>query len=113
MLADDIQEIEISIEDAKKAIRMGELVDRLEKNEDFKELILEGYFKEDASRIVMLKADKTFQTPEKQSKIDKDLLGISVFADYLRTKKILAINLVDSLREHELTHQELLQETIQ
>ena len=39
MLADDIQEIEISIEDAKKAIRMGELVDRLEQNEDFKELI--------------------------------------------------------------------------
>ena len=105
-----MQEIEITIEEAKRAIYLGELVTKLQLNPDFKELVTEGYFKEDAARVVMLKADKEFQTPEKQSKLDNDILGISVFGEYLRTKKVLGNMAKDSLREHEQTREAIAQE---
>ena len=105
-----MQEIEIDIEDAKKAIHLGELVTKLESNPDFIELVIEGYFRDDASRVVMLKADKEFQSSEKQDKLDNDIMGISVFADYLRTKKLLGVMAADAIRESETTREEMLQE---
>jgi|TARA_B110000908_G_C10045964_1_gene354022 hypothetical protein len=107
-----MQEIEITIEDAKKAIYLGDLVTKLESNPDFKELIIDGYFKEDAARVVMLKADKEFQSLAQQDKLDKDIMGISVFGEYLRTKKILGLMAQESLREHEDTRQAIVQENI-
>ena len=107
-----MQEIQIDIEDAKKAIRLGELVTRLENEPDFIELITEGYFRDDAARVVMLKADKEFQTADKQEKLDRDIMGISVFGEYLRTKKLLGIMAQDAMAEYEETQAELRKESI-
>jgi hypothetical protein len=108
----DMQEIEIDIEDARKAIRLGELVEKLENNPEFVELVLQGYFRDDAARAVMLKADKEFQSEDKQQRLDRDILGISVFGEYLRTKKILGIMAADALREHESTREDIIKEGI-
>ena len=111
-MLNDIQEIEVELEVAKKAIRLGQLVTSLEKNEEFIELFTEGYFKEEAARVVMLKADPTFSSDEKQAKLDKDILGISVLGEYLRAKKLLGLAMEDAMREKEDTKAELLQEAV-
>ena len=113
MLNNDVQEIQIDISQAKEAIRLGELVEQLEQVPEFRELIIEGYFKTDAARLVMLKSDPEFQSNERQFQIDRDILGISVFGEYLRVKKMLGIMAADSLASHEATQIEVMQESVQ
>ncbi len=110
MITTDAQEIEMDIETAKHKIRLGELVTKLESNPEFIELVLEGYFKNDASRLVMLKADANFQSPEKQYKLDKDIMGISVFGEYLRTQKVMGDMAKESMKEYEISQVAILQE---
>lgn len=110
MTQDDIQEVEITIEQAREVIRKGELVEELENNPVFKELILEGYFRDEASRLVMLKADESMQEPVKQATIDKDILGVSVLGSWLRNQKLLANMARSSLNAHEATLVELREE---
>lgn len=105
-----MQEIEIDIEYARKTIELGEIVKRLELNDDFRTLVIEGYFRDDAARVVMLKADPEFQTDERQCKLDKDILGIAVFGEYLRTKKLLGTMAQEAIKADELTREELIQE---
>lgn len=106
----DIGEIEITIEQARQTIRKGELIRELESYPAFKELIIDGYFRDEASRLVMLKADKEFEPAEKQAKLDRDILGISVLGEYLRTQKLLGSMAEDSLDQHENTLVELREE---
>jgi hypothetical protein len=108
----DMQEIEIDIEDARKTIELGEIVKRLEATDDFRTLVLEGYFRDDAARVVMLKSDPEFQTDERQYKLDRDILGISVFGEYLRTKKMLGTMAQEAMESHEQTREELIQESV-
>ena len=107
-----MQEINITIEDAEKRVRLAELVREMEANAGFKELILEGYFKENASRLVMLKADKEFQTEDKQNAIDKDILGISVLGEFLRNLKIIGDMAKESLTDHEATRESIRRESM-
>ena len=112
MLNNDMQEIEIDIDEARKAIELGEIVTRLEKHPDFRTLVIEGYFRDDAARIVMLKADPEFISEERQGKLDRDILGISVFGEYLRTKKVLGTMAQQAIYQHEQTREELIQESV-
>jgi len=103
----DMREIEVTIDEVKHVIHIGELVQQLEDTPVFKELITDGYFKTEAARLVMLKADPTMQTPEKQAGLEKDMLGISVLGEFLRNRKMLARMAQDSLEAHERTREEL------
>lgn len=111
MNADDIQEVEITIEQAKAQIRLGELVLELEQVPAFKELILEYYFCREASRLVMLKTDSNMQTVERQHSIETDLVGISSLAAFLRNTKTIAQHSAQSLEDHEETLDELREES--
>ena len=106
----DLQEIDITIEDAYKAIELGKMVSELESNPLFKGLITEHYFKDNAARLVMLKADPAFQTQEKQDKLNNDMLGISVLGEFLRDKKLLGLMAKDSIEADERTREELREE---
>lgn len=108
----DMQEIEITIEEAKAKIARRDLVLRLQENPDFKELITEGYFRDEAARVVMLKADENFQEPEKQKKLDDNILGISILGEWLRTQILLGNMAEDSLEAHENTREELRAEVL-
>lgn len=55
---EQIQEIELSIEEAKKYVAFGDAIERLHANKDFREVILEGYFRDEASRLTLLLADQ-------------------------------------------------------
>ena len=107
-----MNEINVTIGEAEKQVHLASLVRKLEQNKDFRELILEGYFRDNASRLVMLKADKEFQTEDKQKSIDKDILGISVFGDFLRTVKIMGDMAQEAMEAHERTREDILAEAV-
>lgn len=56
---EQIQHVELSLEEAKKLVAFGEAIARLEKNKDFRTVILDGYFSDEAKRLTFLTADTT------------------------------------------------------
>jgi hypothetical protein len=80
-----VQEIELSIKEANDLVKAANALDRLRKNRDFKLLIEDGYFKDEAVRLVGLKADPGVQQPEKQTKIIREIDAIGSFRNYLST----------------------------
>lgn len=47
-----VAEIQLSLEQAQEAVKLGESLKRLTSNKDFKKIILEGYFEKEAVRLV-------------------------------------------------------------
>lgn len=78
-----IQEIELNIEQAKSYVDLAKSVERLMKNRDFKKVILDEYFREEAIRLVHLKSDPSFQEKEKQEAIDVGMKAIGNLKSWL------------------------------
>lgn len=85
-----VQEIEQSIEQAAVMVKFGLAVERLRTNRDFKAVITEGYFEQEAIRLVHLKADPSMQSAESQASIVKQMDAIGALSEFLRTKIYLA-----------------------
>lgn len=79
--AQQIEQIEMSIEEAKRIARLGERAERLSNNADFKKIVLDGYFKEEAARLTSLLNDVRLN--DAQANIIADLTGIASFRRYL------------------------------
>lgn len=79
-----LQEIELSIKEAQKFVELGNALVRLQSNQDFKKIILEGYFKEEAIRLVHLKSDSNMQSAERQQGILRDMDAIGALEQHLR-----------------------------
>lgn len=80
---DDIKELEASIQRAKALVELGSSLERLSLNRDFKAIVLEGYFKQEAIRLVHLRSDPSMQTLERQADIVKQMDAIAGFSQYL------------------------------
>lgn len=78
----DIETVEISIEYAKEMIAIGDKALRLAENKEFKEIILEGYFRDEAARLTGLLGDPAMK--DLQEEIISDLNGIASLQRYLR-----------------------------
>lgn len=68
-------QIEISIEAAKDTIAKSERLERLYNNQDFKDIILEGYFKDEAVRLVGLIEDPAME--DDQEGLKRSMIGVS------------------------------------
>lgn len=79
----NVRNIDIEIEDAKRAIRRADMLDRLSKNADFQGLIEEGYFKEEASNIVIAKAIPHLREDKHQKIFDNRIIAIGEFRQWL------------------------------
>lgn len=79
MSQSDIREVEVTIEQARKQIKLGEALQRLMNNQDFKDIVLEQYLREEAVRLVHLKADADMQDPRRQQNMDMGIAGIGLF----------------------------------
>ena len=84
MNAKYIQELEANIEQAKESIDLGLALERLFSNRDFKRVVLNRYFKEEAVRLVHLKGAPESQTSEAQKSIVNKIDAIGNFANYLK-----------------------------
>jgi len=108
----DLQEVEISIEDAREAIANKESLERLTDNPDFIRIIREGYFEKEAIRLVSVKADPEMVTDERQKQVLTAMDGIGSLRNYLRVIMILGDNMEQTLKADETTREELLSEQL-
>jgi hypothetical protein len=108
--SDGVENIDVSIEHATKGVLKMNSILALHKNRDFIEVIDRGYFEEEASRLVLLKADPSLQDPESQASIIKSIDAIGHFRQYLGTTISIGRMLEKSLMEDMETKRELLEE---
>lgn len=109
----DIQELEVQIEDAKAAIKLGDSVERLFKNRDFKAVICNEYFKEYAAGLVMQKSVPAMQTPEHQLAIENALIGIGELNQFLTTLRMRGKHMEHQMAAQEATLDELQAEELE
>lgn len=82
MINQTVQAIEENIRQAKVIAGVGESLERLRLNRDFQTVILNGYFKEEAIRLVHLKADPSMQSPDMQKSIVSQMDAIGSLNQY-------------------------------
>jgi len=79
---EQIEQIDISIEQAQDAVSMQKALDELSRNRNFKKVIQEGFFKTEAQRAVLLKSDPSMQSDDDQKSIDNIILAIGQLRQY-------------------------------
>lgn len=106
----EVQEIQITIEQARKCVARGEAIDALNKNRAFKTVILDGYFDEEAKRLVGLLAHPGMQSDKDQLEIQNQMKAIAYLQRFLFVEKMHAQNAAAALPQHEATLDEVLAE---
>ena len=109
-LTDTVQAIEANIREAKKIVEVGESLERLRSNRDFKKVISEGYFEKEAIRLVHLKADPGMQSPEMQKSIVAQMDAIGSLSMYFNTVFAQASIAKKAIISDEQTRDEILGE---
>lgn len=107
---EEFERIELSIEQAKYSIDNMKALNRLTKNDDFKHLFLEGYFKEEASRLVLLKAEPRAEKDEFQKSIMLAIDAIGHMRQYCHTIQQTGRMAEKALQDNENEREEMLAE---
>lgn len=88
----ELEQIEVSIDQAKASIELWQSFEKLKRNPDFIKVFTKGYFEEEALRLVKLKADysmtddlKTFH--KRQKLIDNAITSVGVLHQYTEDVK--------------------------
>lgn len=85
---DALQAIDKNIKEQRKVVELSDALTQLRSNRYFRKLIEEGYFAREAIRLVQLKADPDYQTPERQASILRQIDAIGELGEYFRTVRI-------------------------
>lgn len=101
-MSEEIERIEISLEYAKKQVAIADRLLKLSDNRDFKEIILNGYCKEEAARLTGLLGDPN--TSLDQNGVMDDLKSIAAFQRYLRR----IIEFGEMMRKDIITHESVM-----
>lgn len=79
-----IEEIELSIEAAKEMVERGRMADKLATYPEFRKLVLDGYFRDEAARLAHLSSDPNL--PEDiRNHVLRDMQGVGAFKRFLMT----------------------------
>ena len=108
----NLQQVEISVEEAKETVALAEALQRLHDNADFKTVILTGYFEKESQRSVMLKSDINFQGEENQRQLADIITGIGMLGQYFHKIFTLGEQAHQGLVADEKTREELLEEQL-
>lgn len=106
MSNEDIQHVELSLEEAKKLVSFGEAITRLEKNRDFRAVILDGYFTEEARRLTFLTAD-TQLDQNSANAVWAGIRSIGELRAFLMHRKTMGEVAKREVMEHQQTLDEL------
>ena len=106
----DLEQVEIQIDMAQKLRKMRDNCVKLTDSEPWKDIIGEGYFKEEAARLVMAKSSHL--TPEQMQLIDNMQYGIGALANYIESVMRRGAEMDQAIGEHEETRDEILAEEI-
>lgn len=77
-----IQEVELSIEQAKGLIARKDQALKLTDNKDFKALVLQGYFVDEAARLALLSSDPMLDA-EARADVMQGVLALGYFKRYI------------------------------
>lgn len=78
-----INKLDQDVKNLKPIIEFGNSVERLRSNRDFNKVIVEGYLKQEALRLVHAKSDPNMQDPDKQAAIVRDIDAIGTLYQFL------------------------------
>lgn len=106
-----IEEVELTIEEARKMVTRGKMAEKLASNREFKKLVLEGYFQEEAARLVHLLGDPAAAAHREH--ILRDMEGIGGLKRYLSTVVQLGRQAEMEIAECEETLDELRAEDLE
>ena len=106
----DLEQVEIQIDMAHKLRKMRDNCVKLTASETWKDIITDGYFKEEAARLVMAKSSNL--TPEQMQLIDNMQYGIGALANYIESVMRRGAEMDQAIGEHEETREEILAEEI-
>lgn len=81
-LEGQIQELEVSIENLQEAVDFAAKVRRLSQNKDFQEVVEQGYFINEASRMLLLRDDPSLPQ-DKKINLEADMYGPGAFKRFL------------------------------
>lgn len=107
-----IQAIEDNIRQARKIAEVGEALERLRNNRDFKKVMLEGYFEQEAIRLVHLKSDQNVQSPDMQKSIIAQIDAIGAVSQYFSTVMHKASIARKAIASDEEARDEILEEEL-
>lgn len=105
-----LEAIEANIKESRKAVELGEALERLQRNRDFRAVIGEGYFTKEAVRLVHLKADANMQSADQQKAIVSQMDAIGSLSLYFRTVTQQASLANKAIASDEATREEILEE---
>lgn len=111
-MTSQIEQIELNIKQAKEFVELGAALNRLMNNRDFKKVVLDHYFRENAIRLVHLKADHTQQSPEDQAGLIQKMDAIGCFKHFLQTVEFQADQSAKAIEADEEMRQTLLEEEL-
>lgn len=105
-----IEAIELNIKQAQEMVNRGAALQRLAKNRDFKEVILNGYLKDEAVRLVHARSNPAMQDEESVKLLTQGMDGIAALLQYFRTLEHSAMLAEKAIEADEQARDELLQE---
>ena len=108
----DGDRVQLDIDTAKHMISLKESLALLRKNKYFKEIIEEGYFKEEMNRLVMLKGAPAV-TEEIERSTDKLLTGIAGLNMYFLNIDRRGTQMEAELPSYEAAREDILAEEIE
>lgn len=106
----DIHEIEVSMAEVRSTIEMGDKLERLLKNQDFRDLIMVGYLQTEAIRLVMTKTKQGMESADKQAAVIRSIDGIGEFNKYLHRVDLAADQALATLEQLQEAQAEIEQE---
>jgi hypothetical protein len=106
MSQSEIEEVELSIEHARQLVERGQMAERLSRNKEFKTLVLEGYFVNEAARLALLYSDPNVPS-EMREHLLRDISAPGCFKRYLSSIVQMGHVAERELREHMETLDEI------
>lgn len=110
-MSDQIKEIEENIKAARKLVELGEALERLKSNRDFKAVVMSGYFEKEAIRLVQAKANPAMQSAEVQKSILTQIDSIGNLNVYFTVLAQQAAMARKSIEQDEAAIEEMREET--
>ena len=106
----EVQEIEISIEEAKERIKIMNAILKLVDNDNYKTVFEEEYFGNECARLVLFRADPSQQTPALQEDINNAITAIGYLHVFLRAQVQMGRRAEMDLKADQETREEILME---
>ena len=106
----ELEQVDIQIEAAQRIRTMRDSCVKLMANKHFKDVIDEGYFKEEAARLVMAKSSNL--TEPQMKLIDNMQYGVGALANFFEAVMRRGAEMDQAIGEHEETREEILAEEV-